>query len=129
MATAVASHAERFARGSRLSKKTANDLVPESPSDTPNYWCTWAAQNYMYGHDLPELDPKVLEGDSGSKLAHDAMTEKILLEEQDGHRLLSRIREDVLFLLDDGWQIGGTATFELDPKSFPPLPDLLPTGS
>jgi hypothetical protein len=29
MATAVASYAERFAKGSRLSKKTANDLVPE----------------------------------------------------------------------------------------------------
>ncbi len=120
MATAVASHAERFAKGSRLSKKTANDLIPESPSDTPNYWCTWAAQNYMYGHDLPELDPKVLEGDSGSKLAHDAMTEKILFGRTGwAQDFFPKIREDVLFLLDDGWQIGGTATFELDPKKFP----------
>jgi hypothetical protein len=102
MATAVTSQAKGFAKGSRLPGKTANDLIPENPSNKPNYWCTWAAQNYMYGHDLPELDPKVLEGDSGSKLAHDAMTEETLFGRTGwAEAFFPKIREDVLFLLDD----------------------------
>ena len=52
------------------------------PSTAPNYWCTWAVQNYMYGQGLSELDTALLEGESGGKLAHDAMGEEVLL----GHR-------------------------------------------
>jgi hypothetical protein len=120
MATAVTSHAEGFAKGTRLPRKTATNLIPEKPTSPPSYWCTWAAQNYMYGHDLTELDTKLLEGDSGSSLAHDAMTEKVLFGRTGwAHDFFPRIRKDVLFLLDDGWQAGGTATFELDLNKFP----------
>ena len=120
MATAVMSQADGFAIDSGLTKKVGVSLVPEEPSGKPNYWCTWAAQNYMYGHDLTELDPKVLEGDSGSKLAHDAMTENILFGKTGWARdFFPKIRKDAFFLLDDGWQVGGTATFELDTKKFP----------
>ena len=96
MATAVTSHAERFAKGSRLSKKTANDLIPERPSGAPNYWCTWATQNYMYGQGQAKLDPRMLEGDSGSKLAHEAMTEKVLFGD-DGwaNNFFPEIRKDL----------------------------------
>jgi hypothetical protein len=119
-ATAVASCGEGFAKDRRLPNKTTNDLIPDRPSNAPSYWCTWAAQNYMYGHDLPNLDPEVLEGDSGSRLAHNAMTEATLFGKTGwAEDFFPKIREDVLFLLDDGWQIGGTATFELDPKKFP----------
>jgi hypothetical protein len=74
----------------------------------------------MYGHNLAKLDAKILEGESGSKLAHDAMTEDVLFG-KDGWaaRFFPRIRKDVFFLLDDGWQVGGTATFELDTTKFP----------
>jgi len=120
IATAIASHVEGFVKDSRLPRKTGKNLVPEKPSNTPSYWCTWAAQNYMYGHDLPELDPKLLEGDSGSKLAHDAMTERVLFGRTGwAEGFFPKIRKDVLFLLDDGWQVGGTASFELDTKKFP----------
>jgi hypothetical protein len=120
VATAVVSQADRSAEDSNLTKKAGANLVPEKLSDRPNYWCTWAAQNYMYGHDLPELDPKVLEGESGSKLAHDAMTESILFGRKGWVAdFFPKIRKDVFFLLDDGWQVGGTATFELDTKKFP----------
>ena len=119
-ATAVTSCGEGFARDRRLPNKTANDLIPDRPSNAPSYWCTWAAQNYMYGHDLPHLNPEVLEGDSGSRLAHNAMTEATLFGKTGwAEEFFPKIREDVLFLLDDGWQTGGTATFELDPKKFP----------
>jgi len=120
MASAVVSQAGGFAEDSSLTKDVGVNLVPEKPCSKPNYWCTWAAQNYVYGHDLPELDPKILEGDSGSKLAHDAMAEKALFGRTGWTTdFFPKVREDVLFLLDDGWQVGGTATFELDIKKFP----------
>jgi hypothetical protein len=74
----------------------------------------------MYGHDLAELDPKVLEGESGSKLAHEAMTGKVLFGDSGwADAFFPRIRSDLFFLLDDGWETGGTSTFELDTTKFP----------
>ena len=67
----------------------------------------------------------MLEGESGNKLAHEAMTEKVLFGDGGwAKNFFPKIREDLLFLLDDGWQVGGTATFELDPKKFPAFKDL-----
>jgi hypothetical protein len=95
-------------------------LVPSQPSPAPNYWCTWAAQNYMYGHDLPALDPHILEGDSGSNLAHDAMRESVLFGDHGwAETFFARIRSDLYLLLDDGWQAGGSSTFVLDTSKFP----------
>ena len=95
-------------------------LVPSLPSKAPNYWCTWAVQNYMYGQGFATLDTAALEGDSGGKLAHDAMNEKVLLGlngwAQSFH---AGVRDDLYLLLDDGWETGGTATFQLDPARFP----------
>ena len=120
VASAVASSTyELFGRATAL-EKTGESLIPESPVEAPNYWCTWAAQNYMYGHNLAKLDPRILEGDSGSRLAHDAMTEDILFGKNGwAAAFFPKIRKDVFLLLDDGWQVGGTATFELDSRKFP----------
>jgi hypothetical protein len=73
----------------------------------------------MFGHGLPALDPAILEGESGSKLAHNAMSESVVFG-KDGwaHRFFSRIRSDLYLLLDDGWEAGGTATFELEKSKF-----------
>jgi len=120
VATAVSSRAHGLRLNTISPNKRAENLIPQEPANTPNYWCTWAAQNYMYGHHLPALDPKILEGDSGSTLAHDAMTEDVLFGEGGwAAKFFPKIRKDVYFLLDDGWQAGGTATFELDTKKFP----------
>ena len=98
-------------------------LVPAQPSPAPNYWCTWAAQNYMYGHDLPSIDPHILEGDSGSNLAHDAMRESILFGGRGwADTFYPRVRGDLYLLLDDGWQTGGSSTFVLDTAKFPRFP-------
>jgi hypothetical protein len=120
LAAAITSRASGLSRDTALPNQRGENLVPEAPASTPNYWCTWAAQNYMYGHHLPALDPKILEGASGSSLAHNSMTEDILFG-NDGWaaNFFPEIRKDVYFLLDDGWQAGGTATFELDTKKFP----------
>jgi hypothetical protein len=74
----------------------------------------------MYGHHLPELRPEVLEGDSGSRLAHDAMNEQLLLGKNGwANEFFPRVRKDLYLMLDDGWEAGGTATFELDAAKFP----------
>jgi hypothetical protein len=120
MATAVTSQAGGLAEDIIGTGKLADSLIPEEPCSKPNYWCTWAAQNYMYGQNLPVLDPEVLEGDSGSRLAHNSMSEETLFGRSGWvDNFFPRIRKDVYFLLDDGWEAGGTATFELDTKKFP----------
>jgi hypothetical protein len=108
---------------SSLVPSVAASLVPAQPSPAPNYWCTWAAQNYMYGHDLPSIDPHILEGDSGANLAHDAMRESILFGGRGwADTFYPRVRGDLYLLLDDGWQTGGSSSFVLDAAKFPRFP-------
>lgn len=118
-ATVFAASAHGLALSSTPKTTLVGDLVPRDPGKAPNYWCTWAAQNYMYGHNLRELKPEVLEGDSGSRLAHDAMNESVLLGPSGWAKtLFPRVRQDLYLMLDDGWETGGTATFELDSTKF-----------
>jgi hypothetical protein len=117
---AIASQTNRLFANIDESRSVARNLVPDQPSGAPNYWCTWAVQNYMYGHGLANLDPRMLEGESGSKLAHEAMTERVLFGDGGwANSFFPKIRKDLFLLLDDGWQVGGTATFELDTVKFP----------
>ena len=103
-----------------VQSRSAHSLVPDHPSGAPNYWCTWAVQNYMYGQGLRSLDTALLEGDSGGRLAHNAMSESALLGQGGwASSFYSKVREDLYLLLDDGWESGGTATFELDSTKFP----------
>jgi len=119
-AAAILGQTNRLVAKAAPSRTVGHNLVPDRPSGAPNYWCTWAAQNYMYGHNLTSLDPKALEGESGSKLAHQAMSEEVLFGEGGWvNSLFPNIRKDLYLLLDDGWQVGGTATFELDTARFP----------
>ena len=118
--TALATCAKGLQALKSSALNTSESLIPETSSGASNYWCTWAVQNYMYGHHLQELSPAILEGDSGSRLAHNAMNEQVLLG-KDGwaHEFFPRIRKDLYLMLDDGWESGGTATFELDAAKFP----------
>jgi hypothetical protein len=116
----VAGRARSAVADTMASPGIGRSLVPERPSHAPNYWCTWAAQNYMYGHNLTSLDSKVLEGESGSKLAHEAMTQEVLFGAGGwASSFFPKIRPDLFFLLDDGWEAGGTSTFELNTMKFP----------
>src|ERR1700757_3130248 len=93
-------------------RATSSSLVPQIQGQAPNYWCTWAAQNYMFGQDLPDLDPAILEGESGSKLAANAMSESVVFGRNGwANKFFSKICSDLFLLLDDGWESGGTATF------------------
>jgi len=120
MATTIAPAISGFPQRAGFEPREGTNLVPSKPSNAPNYWCTWATQNYMYGHDLHDLDVALLEGDAGAGLARSAMTQENVLSETGWLRsFYPKIRNDLFFLLDDGWERGGTATFELDTAKFP----------
>ena len=109
-----------FARSTGLNRSQRASLVPAKPSGAPHYWCSWAVQNYMYGQNLAKLDAAILEGDSGASLARTAMTEENLFAGSGWAKsFYPKIRSDLYLLLDDGWETGGTATFELDTTKFP----------
>src|SRR5438477_2825638 len=117
---AFVSCADRMIAGSRLPCTMGRTLIPQAPCQAPNYWCTWAVQNYMFGHGLPKIDPAILEGESGSKLAHNAISESVLFGRKGwAQEFFPKIREDLYLLLDDGWESGGTATFEVEASKFP----------
>jgi len=120
LATAVAPAISGLAQSARWNGRQVASLVPSESSNVPNYWCTWATQNYMYGHKLHNLDAAVLEGESGGDLARSAMTEENVFSKSGwAESFYPKIRNDLFFLLDDGWEKGGTATFELDTAKFP----------
>ena len=99
------------------------NLVPEAPGRAPNYWCTWALQNYMHGQGSHPVTIAELEGDAGANLARSAMTESNLLGDEGWARtFFPRIRQDLYLLLDDGWEQGGMASFQLDVHKFPSFP-------
>jgi hypothetical protein len=77
-------------------------------------------QNYRFGQGAQSIPAALLEGDSGAQLAHDAMSGQILLGNGGwASRFYPRVRDDLYLLLDDGWEAGGTATFQLDQAKFP----------
>jgi hypothetical protein len=96
------------------------NLVPRDQGRANNYWCTWAAQNYMYGQGQASLDSTILEGESGAQLARKALTETIVFGASGwAKEFFPRVRSELLFLFDDGWETGGNASFELDTAKFP----------
>lgn len=94
-------------------------LVPDTPGVTADYWCTWAAQNYLYGQGAATLDITELEGDAGYRHAKDELREQALLGEAGWLNFFPKVRGDLIFLLDDGYYVGGSASCELDPDKFP----------
>ncbi len=102
------------------------NLIPAKPQVTGNYFCTWDSQcDHMYTRkDLPaELS------------ARDAMNEDFLFG---GNGLLNSfqgIREDMIVVLDDGWDVPYGAkdtrvfgSLEADPERFPSLAGLSPVN-
>lgn len=108
-------------------QRNSSGIVPAKLSTAPNYYCTWAAQNYMYGWGMDHLNPAVLEVSVGAILASSfGISESILLNADSGagftgfaERFHPMARQELYFLIDDGWEEGGSATFELDRAKFP----------
>lgn len=80
----------------------APNLVPEKPASSPNYWCTWYAQNYWInrGQDMPELKGVT------NPAAREELNDYTIFNNKDGWATtyLPRGRQDYIFLIDHGWQ-------------------------
>ena len=99
--------------------QSSESLVPSKRSTAPNYWCTWAAQNYLYGQNATELDLSKLEGPGGGQLASSLLNEEVILGRRGWSEIVhQRARDELYLLVDDGWEEGGSATFELDRAKF-----------
>ena len=115
-----------------LNGVAAKDLIPKTPGTVPNYWCAWAAQNYQYGQGLKELDPTILEGSNGGTLARASLNEKSVLGPEGWVNFYPKVRGDLLFILDDGWDVPAEnfgpwiSSFNIDGQKFPAFAALPP---
>ena len=82
-----------------------------------SYYCTWAAQNYMYGRGDNELDPAELEGDVGAAHARGYMTEETIFGENGLCNFYPEVRKHLYFVLDDGWDV--PKVMQKDPHLYP----------
>lgn len=83
------------------------NIIPDSPGQTPNYWCSWSTQNYE-NKPAPageEATPLVFIGDQGAKAARDAITEETIFGPNGWIHQFPAVRKDLFFLLDDGWDV------------------------
>ncbi len=106
----------------------ARNLVPDQPGSTPNYWCSWAAQNYLFGQGAASLDLAEVLKNSGLQAA-ELMHENRIFGARGWIHFYPKIRGDIFLLLDNGYQFNAIsnhqfqpsaiAATELDPAKFP----------
>ena len=99
-------------------------LIPDAPpSKICNYFCTWAAQGYVYGQGKDQLDVDVLRGPNGVDYCREAMNQKSLTEGADAWlKFYPEVRSDLWFMLDDGHAIKAkdkSIIKSIDPEKFP----------
>lgn len=99
--------------------RPGGSIVPATRNTAPDYWCTWALQNYVFGQGAQSIDISRLEGGSGSDLAGESLTGARLLANNGwAARVHPNVRSDLILLVDAGWEENGMASFELDRKKF-----------
>ena len=85
------------------------NLIPETPGKTPSYWCTWRTQNY--GLDYIPKENRAAGSAIGGNIGagspvQDCLNEKVLFESPGwAVNLFDRIRGDVYFMMDQGWDV------------------------
>lgn len=120
LATLIGPRLPATLSASTRSPAVDQNLIPSTPSRAASYFCTWAAQNYIFGDGAPTMDIAKLQGDSGAQLAREAMNASRLLGKSGWAATFHpKARQDLYLLLDDGWEMGGMASFELDTRKFP----------
>ena len=93
------------------------NIIPHSPGSTPGYFCTWSTQNAYARilHRDPD-NPRHFYGAKGARLARDTMCEANLSEWLGQHPL---VRQDLYFMLDDGWDVPFTRSRSLFHNGIP----------
>jgi hypothetical protein len=113
--------------------EVARNLVPDTPSVTPSYWCSWACQNYLYGQGDAVIDSLTFKVEHIARFKADAITEETLFG-ADGWltEFYPKIRKDLYVVLDDGWDIPISNDYsyrnlgDLDPVKFPSFSGTIP---
>lgn len=111
------------------------NLIPEEPAKSPNYWCTWYAQNYWIQRGGEITDLQAINNPN----AREELSYETIFNEKEGwaSSYMPRGRSDWFFLIDHGWQtkkaeertIPGSKPFfscQIDPRDFPEYADVEP---
>lgn len=75
---------------------SASNLIPETPGTAPNYFCTWNIQGYVASY-------------TDGNTQRNALTETNLFSQgrfENWADFYLRIRGDLLFVMDDSWDVG-----------------------
>jgi len=87
------------------SPSKVRSLVPDVAGSTPNYWCTWGAQNYAVDRQT------VLDAYNHSNIAA-KLTENAVFGENGWARAFPQIHRDLYILFDLGWDVPATTRFD-----------------
>ncbi len=80
------------------------NLIPDTARETvPNYWCTWATQAFTITQKT--FGEIAFQGDQGQFGTRDNLNSKTLFGPEGWARDWQEIRRDLLFLIDDGWDV------------------------
>lgn len=101
-------------------KKQSVSLVPATPSEAPDYFCTWNVQGYVTSYkSSPALRQAMHEKNIFGNGAHEGWA-----------KMYSRLHRDLYLVLDDAWDtpLNGDKNYYgsliLDTERFPSLKDL-----
>jgi hypothetical protein len=108
-----------------VTEKVVN-LVPSEPGKSPNYWCSWSAQSYMYGQGAKQIDSILYKVESVPKFSSLYLNEEVLFGVKGWlNNFHQKVKNDLYVVLDDGWDIPvnkdyGYRNFsQLDPVKYP----------
>lgn len=109
------------------------NLIPSTPGKSPNYWCTWSAQSYMYGQGAKEVDPIIYKVEAIPKYSSVYLNEEVLFGDKGWLKnFYNKIKGDLWVVLDDGWDIPANKDYgyrnysRLDPAKFPSFRGSIP---
>ena len=80
------------------------NIIPKDAGKTPSYYCTWGAQNAIYSADYMK-NPQKYAGGQGAHVARDNMNDEAVFGENGMAHQYDKIRGDLYFVLDDGWDV------------------------
>ena len=84
------------------------NLIPTTPGSSPSYWCTWNAQHPMWYLRTDEEYARFdyLTATEGGNAARRKMSERAVFDDPGwAVKFWPRIRADLYFCFDDGWDV------------------------
>ena len=88
-----------------LRRGTGTNLIPDRPSNTPNYWCTWGAQNYA-------VDRSTFQHLLSHSTLASNLTERAVFGPAGWAKAFSDVQRDLYILFDVGWDVPAGTQFD-----------------